>query len=134
MVSNERRFLAVGLGLFLGSAAAADRPYHINLTHMTHGNGNATCLQVLTANRTVQDQLDNWADGFITGVNVFSTATPANSKAKNEMGSIEEDFLMNSLAARGAFIRDYCFKNQDNRYADGVAAWVEHIITTPRKK
>lgn len=127
-------FLAVGLGMFISGAAAEDKPYDYNYTRMIQGVGHATCLQVMTANRAVQDQLDNWADGFITGVNYFSTATPGNSKAKHEMGNIEADYLLNHRAARGVFIRDYCFKNQDNRYADGVAAWIEHLITSPRKK
>ncbi|WP_280043995.1 hypothetical protein [Pseudomonas sp. Hg5Tf] len=127
-------FLAVGLGMIVGGASAADKPYDYNYTHMIHGVGHATCLQVMTANQAVQDQLDTWADGFITGVNYFSTATPGNSKKKYEMGNIEADYLLNHRAARGVFIRDYCFKNQENTYDAGVAAWVEHIITTPRKQ
>lgn len=127
-------FLAIGLGMFIGGAAAGERPYYINPDYTMHGAGATSCAYVLRVNQHEQNLLDTWADGFITGVNKFSTATPGNVKAKYKLGNIEDEYGASPLAARGVFIRDYCFKNQSNTYADGVAAWVEHIITTPAKK
>lgn len=127
-------FLAVCLGMFVNSAAASDKPYYINPDYMVHGVGNATCVQVLNASQSDQNQLDTWADGYINGVNVFSAATPGNVKAKHKLGNIEDGYRMNPLDGRRKFIREWCVRNQSNKYANGVTAWVEHLITTPIKK
>lgn len=123
--------ILLGAGLFIASVAAfaEDVPRHANFDYMVHGAGNEKCSTILSVNSEDQVRLNDWARGFITGVNVFSKVARA-TKYRKVVGDLEGD-IVNFEGVRNSFIRSWCFEHLSDNYQQALTAWVEHVLNTP---
>lgn len=128
----KRIFLGAALSIASIVANAEDLPSHHNSGFMVHGLGNEKCPTILSVSGSDQDRLNDWARGFITGVNAFSKVERATKydPKKKLIGELEGD-IVNAEGTRNSFIRNWCFGHLSDDYQQALTAWVEHILNTP---
>ncbi|MEN5034458.1 hypothetical protein [Pseudomonas sp. TWI929] len=127
----KRTLLAAMLSIASIAANAEDAPRHHNFNFRVHGLGNEKCPTILSVSASDQIRLNDYARGFITGVNVFSKVARVNPYSpKKTVGDLEGDIPMIDEGVRNAFVRNWCVTHPSDDYQQALTAWVEHIINT----
>ena len=117
------RFAIGALALFLvvgGGAAGAE--------YQSVGIGDSTCDHFMSMRRAAGAPVDlvflQWAQGFMSGLD--QAALTARKRTKNLASMTSE--------AKNSFLKDYCEKNPNKFFRDGVMVLFEALEPSPEKK